>query len=55
VATRASGIAFAQGYPTTPVKVVIVVASTPEEFGDFMKAEVERWTQVVRRGRIQPE
>ena len=32
-----------------------VVASTPEEFGDFMRAEVERWTQVVRRGRIQPE
>jgi tripartite-type tricarboxylate transporter receptor subunit TctC len=32
-----------------------VVASTPEEFGDFMKAEVERWTQVVKRGRIQPE
>jgi len=32
-----------------------VVAGTPEEFGDFMKAEVERWTQVVKRGRIQPE
>ena len=32
-----------------------VVAGTPEEFGAFMKAEVERWTQVVRRGRIQPE
>jgi tripartite-type tricarboxylate transporter receptor subunit TctC len=32
-----------------------VVAGTPEEFGAFMKAEVERWTQVVKRGGIQPE
>ena len=31
-----------------------VVASTPEEFGAFMKAEVDRWTQVVQRGNIQP-
>src|SRR6267143_1383447 len=27
-----------------------VVASTPEEFGQFMKSEVERWTLVVQRG-----
>ena len=32
-----------------------VVAGTPEEFSDFMKAEVARWTQVVQRGKIQPE
>jgi len=32
-----------------------VVAGTPEEFGAFMKAEVERWTKVVQRGGIQPE
>ena len=32
-----------------------VVASTPEEFGDFMKAEVERWTRVVTKGDIKPE
>lgn len=32
-----------------------VVASSPEEFGSFMKAEVERWTQVVYKGRIKPE
>ena len=32
-----------------------VVAGTPQEFGDFMKAEVARWTQVVKRGGIQPE
>ena len=32
-----------------------VVAGTPEEFGQFMKAEVERWTKVVQRGGIQPE
>jgi tripartite-type tricarboxylate transporter receptor subunit TctC len=32
-----------------------VVAGTPEEFGDFMKAEVQRWKQVVQRGNIQPE
>jgi tripartite-type tricarboxylate transporter receptor subunit TctC len=31
-----------------------VVASTPEEFGQFMQAEVERWTAVVQRGNIQP-
>ena len=32
-----------------------VVASSPEEFGAFMKAEVERWTQVVNKGGIKPE
>src|SRR5882672_1121891 len=32
-----------------------VVASTPEEFGKFMREEVERWTRVVQNGGIQPE
>jgi tripartite-type tricarboxylate transporter receptor subunit TctC len=32
-----------------------VVASTPEEFGQFMKAEVDRWTKVVQRGGIKPD
>ena len=32
-----------------------VVAGTPEEFGQFMKAEIERWTRVVERGGIKPE
>jgi tripartite-type tricarboxylate transporter receptor subunit TctC len=32
-----------------------VVASTPEEFGRFMKEEVDRWTEVVKRGGIKPE
>jgi tripartite-type tricarboxylate transporter receptor subunit TctC len=32
-----------------------VVAGTPEEFGNFMKAEVERWTRVVQKGGIKPE
>jgi tripartite-type tricarboxylate transporter receptor subunit TctC len=31
-----------------------VIASTPEEFGAFMKAEVDRWTKVVERGQIKP-
>jgi tripartite-type tricarboxylate transporter receptor subunit TctC len=32
-----------------------VVAGTPEEFGKFMKDEVERWTKVVQRGGITPD
>jgi tripartite-type tricarboxylate transporter receptor subunit TctC len=32
-----------------------VVASTPEEFGKFMQAEVERWTTVVQKGGIKPD
>jgi tripartite-type tricarboxylate transporter receptor subunit TctC len=32
-----------------------VVASTPEEFGQFMKNEVERWTLVIQRGGIKPD
>jgi len=32
-----------------------VVASSPEEFGAFMKAEVDRWTKVVERGGIKPD
>ena len=32
-----------------------VVAGTPEEFGAFMKAEIERWTAVVERGGIKPD
>jgi tripartite-type tricarboxylate transporter receptor subunit TctC len=32
-----------------------VVASTPDEFGAFMKAEVDRWTRVVDKGGIKPD
>jgi tripartite-type tricarboxylate transporter receptor subunit TctC len=32
-----------------------VVASTPDEFGRFMKEELDRWTEVVKRGGIKPE
>ena len=32
-----------------------VVAGSPEEFGKFMKAEVDRWTAVVSKGGIKPE
>ena len=32
-----------------------VVAGTPEEFGKFMKDEVDRWTKVVERGGIKAE
>jgi tripartite-type tricarboxylate transporter receptor subunit TctC len=32
-----------------------VVAGTPEEFGRFMKEEVDRWTAVVQRGGIKPD
>jgi len=32
-----------------------VVAGTPEEFGRFMKEEVDRWTEVVKRGGIKPD
>ena len=32
-----------------------VVASSPDEFGAFMKGEVERWTRVVQKGNIKPE
>jgi tripartite-type tricarboxylate transporter receptor subunit TctC len=32
-----------------------VVASSPDEFGAFMKAEVERWTRVVNKGNIKAE
>jgi len=32
-----------------------VVAGTPEEFGKFMKEEVDRWTTVVNKGGIKPE
>src|SRR3954462_3408071 len=32
-----------------------VVASTPDEFGRFMKEKLDRWTEVVKRGGIKPE
>ncbi|HUQ73979.1 MAG TPA: tripartite tricarboxylate transporter substrate binding protein [Burkholderiales bacterium] len=32
-----------------------VVAGTPEEFGKFMREEVERWTRVVEKGGIKPD
>ena len=32
-----------------------VVASSPQEFGKFMKEEVDRWTRVVQKGGIKPE
>jgi len=32
-----------------------VVATSPEEFGEFMKGEIDRWTKVVQRGGIKPD
>lgn len=32
-----------------------VIAGTPDEFGAFMKAEVDRWTAVVNRAGIKPD
>jgi tripartite-type tricarboxylate transporter receptor subunit TctC len=32
-----------------------VVASSPEEFGRFMREEVNRWTRVVQKGGIKPD
>ena len=32
-----------------------VVASSPEEFGRFMREEVARWTRVVQKGNIKPD
>jgi len=32
-----------------------VVATSPEEFGQFMNAEIDRWTKVVQRGGIKPD
>lgn len=32
-----------------------VVAGTSDEFGKFMRAEVDRWTTVVNKGGIKPE
>ena len=32
-----------------------VVASSPEEFGRFMREELERWTRVVQKGGIKPD
>jgi tripartite-type tricarboxylate transporter receptor subunit TctC len=33
----------------------IVIASTPEEFGAFIKAEIAKWARVVKAAGIQPE
>src|SRR3954467_6269283 len=32
-----------------------VVASSPEEFGRFMREEVDRWARVVQKGNIKPD
>ena len=32
-----------------------VVAGTPDEFGAFMRAEVDRWVKVVEKGGIKPD
>ena len=32
-----------------------VVASTPEEFGAFMRAETEKWARVAKAAGIKPE
>jgi tripartite-type tricarboxylate transporter receptor subunit TctC len=32
-----------------------IVGGTPEAFGDFIRAETERWAEVVQKANIQPE
>jgi tripartite-type tricarboxylate transporter receptor subunit TctC len=33
----------------------VVVASTPEAFGEFLKAEIAKWARVVKLAGIEPE
>jgi hypothetical protein len=48
--------AMAQAFPAKPIKIIVpFVAGTPEEFGQFMKAEIDRWTLAVERGGIKTE
>jgi len=35
-------------------QALVVVASSPEEFGKFVASEVERWARVVRENKIKP-
>ena len=58
-------VALAQpGYPTRPIRIIVptsppggadVVASTPEEFGAYIRAETEKWAKVVQAAGIKPE
>jgi tripartite-type tricarboxylate transporter receptor subunit TctC len=34
---------------------VVTAAGTPEQFGDFLKAEVERWSKVIKAANIQAD
>ncbi len=40
----------AQAYPSGPV-----LTSTPEELGDYVKSEIQKWARLVRDAGIQPE
>jgi tripartite-type tricarboxylate transporter receptor subunit TctC len=32
-----------------------VIANSPEEFGEFIKAEIVKWAKVAKAAGIQPE
>jgi tripartite-type tricarboxylate transporter receptor subunit TctC len=59
VATLQSAVAKALRSPDVEERLTKigfdVVASTPEQFGAFMKAEIERWRKVVTTSGIQPD
>jgi tripartite-type tricarboxylate transporter receptor subunit TctC len=32
-----------------------IVASTPREFADFLKTEIEKWAAVIKKAHVRPE
>jgi len=32
-----------------------IVASTPPQFGEFLKAEIAKWAGVIRKSKLRPE
>ena len=32
-----------------------IVASTPQQFADYLKAEIQKWAAVIRQAKVRPE
>jgi tripartite-type tricarboxylate transporter receptor subunit TctC len=36
-------------------EAAVIVGSTPQQFGEFLKAEISKWAAVIRKAQIKPE
>lgn len=43
----------ADDYPSRPIRLIVPVGSSPEEFAEFLRVERSKWGKLIREAKLQ--